>query len=135
MSTTSVHRYQDPRGANWLVFAGVLLMMSGLLDAIYGIAAVTTSVFFDPKPEFIFGDLTLWGWVNILVGAAQVFAALSIWRGGQFGRWFGVLAGTIGAFAALLSFGGAPLWSAAVLSVDVLLIYGLLRYGGQHQHV
>ena len=73
MSTSSVHRYEDPRGANWLVFAGVLLMMNGILNAIYGIAAVTTSVFFDPKPEFIFGDLTLWGWVNILVGAGQLF--------------------------------------------------------------
>src|SRR4051794_22664409 len=52
VSTSSVHRYEDPQGTNWLVFAGVLLMMSGLLDAIYGIAAVTTSVFFDPKPEF-----------------------------------------------------------------------------------
>jgi hypothetical protein len=135
VSTSSARTYHDPQGANWLVFAGVLLMMSGILDVIYGVAAVTTSVFFEPKPEFIFGNLSLWGWVNIIIGAAAILATLSIWRGGQLGRFYGILVGTLGALAALLSFGAAPLWSAAVLSVDVLLIYALVRYGGQHVRV
>ena len=41
----------------------------------------------------------------------------------------------LSAIAALLSIPAYPLWSLAVFAVDVLIIYGLAAYGGQHRRV
>ena len=32
--------------------------------------------------------LSIWGWIAIGFGALESLAALSVWRGGGFGRWF-----------------------------------------------
>ena len=60
----------------------------------------------------------------------QLFAAFSIWSGGGFGRWIGIIAASFSAVGALLSIPGFPLWSIAVFGVDLLIIYGLAAYGG-----
>lgn len=66
----------------------------------------------------------------LIVGALQILAAFSIWRGGAFGRWFGIAVATLDAIAALLSIPGCPVWSLAVFTIDVLIIYGLAVHGG-----
>ena len=72
------------------------------------------------------------GWVILLIGIIQIIAAFSIWAGGEFGRWIGVFAASLSAIGALLSMPGFPLWSVCVFFIDVLIIYGLVAYGG-HQ--
>jgi hypothetical protein len=132
-SSYSSGLHDEPRGANWLLFAGILLMIGGILNAIYGISAVAGSALFGSDIDFVTGNVKTWGWINAILGFAQIAAALSIWRGGQFGRWFGIIAASLAAMGDLLSLPAYPLWSLAVLAVDVLVIYGLLAYGGQHR--
>ena len=59
------------------------------------------------------------------LGVLQGLAAVSIWRGGEFGRWFGILAAGLGGLAAMMSIPAHPFWSLALLAIDVLVIYGL----------
>jgi hypothetical protein len=61
----------------------------------------------------------------------QLFAAFSIWSGGGFGKRIGIIGASLSAIAALLSIPGYPLWSLAILAIDILIIYGLTSYGGQ----
>ena len=61
----------------------------------------------------------------------QVLAALSIWQGGEFGRFFGIGVAGLSMIGALLSLPAYPFWSLAVFALDVLIIYGLAAYGGQ----
>ena len=70
------------------------------------------------------------GWCVLVIGVVQLFAAFSIWSGGQFGRWVGIIAASVNAVFALLSIPGYPLWSIAVFGIDLLIIYGLAAYGG-----
>ena len=79
--------------------------------------------------------LNTWGWIILVIGVAQLFAAYSIWRGGQFGRWFGIIAAGLSSIAALLSIPAYPFWSLAIFAVDVAIIYGLAAYGGQGRTV
>lgn len=65
-----------------------------------------------------------------MIGALQVFAAFSIWRGGSYGRWFGIFVAGVSAIGALLSIPAYPFWSLTIFAVDVLIIYGLAAYGG-----
>ena len=117
-------------GSGWVLFAGIMLMIIGVLNAIYGIAAIDKSSFFVANTQYILSDLQTWGWVLLIIGVLQLFAAFSVWRGGSFGRWFGIAVASFNSIAALLSIPAYPFWSLAIFAIDVLVIYGLTTYGG-----
>jgi hypothetical protein len=120
-------------GAGWVLFAGIMLALAGILNVIYGIAAISKSHFFTDNAHFIISSLKTWGWVGVLLGATQLLAASSIWRGGSFGRWFGIGAAALSAVAALMSIAGYPFLSLTLFALDVMVIYGLATYGGRGQ--
>ena len=123
----------DEAGGGWILFAGIMLMLVGLLNVIWGIAAVGNSSFFVHNTKYILSDLNTWGWVTIIVGVVQMLAAYSIWAGNQFGRWVGITVAGLSAISALMSIPAYPFWSLAIFAVDILVIYGLSAYGGQHR--
>jgi hypothetical protein len=120
-------------GAGWVLFAGIMIMMVGVLNIFWGIAAIDNSSFFVNDSTFIFSNLNTWGWIVLIIGALQLAAAFSIWAGGSFGRWFGIAAATVNAIAALLSIPAYPFWALAIFAIDVLVIYGLSAYGGDRR--
>jgi hypothetical protein len=119
------------RGTGWLLFAGIMVLIAGILNFIWGIAAIDGANFFVEDDRYILSDLNTMGWIVLIIGAIQVLAAFSIWAGGEFGRWIGILGACFGAVGALLSIPGFPLWSVCVFGLNVLIIYGLMVYGGQ----
>jgi hypothetical protein len=123
--------YVDERGDGWLVFAGIMLMIVGVMNFIGGIAAIDDSKFFVGNAQFVISDLNTWGWVILLTGAVQVLAAVGIWARNQLSRWLGVGFASVNALAQLLMIAAFPLWSLALFSVDLLIIYGLVVYGGR----
>jgi hypothetical protein len=118
------------RGGGWLVFAGIMILIAGVLNSIWGIAAIDSASFFIEQERFILSDLNTWGWVILIIGILQLFAAFSIWSGGGYGRFIGIVTATVSAIGALLSMPGYPFWSLAVFGLDILIIYGLSAYGG-----
>jgi hypothetical protein len=118
-------------GAEWVMFAGVMVMLAGVLNFIWGIAALESSHFFASNATFIVSDLHTWGWIAIVLGVLEAFAAASIFGGGEFGRWFGIMAASFNAISALLSIQAYPAWGLCLFAVDVLVIYGLAAYGGE----
>jgi hypothetical protein len=126
---------EEPSGAGWLLFAGIMVVIVGVLNVIYGIAAVSNSSFFVNDQKYIVSDLKTWGWVTLILGVLQLLAAFSIWSGGQYGRWFGIIAAGLSSIAALLSIPAYPFWSLAIFAVDVAIIYGLTVYGGRGRGV
>ena len=118
-------------GPGWILFAGIMIVVAGVLNIIYGIAAIDNATFFVNDAKYIFSDLKTWGWIVLILGVLQVFAAFSIWQGGSYGRWFGIFVASLSAIGALLSIPAYPFWSLAIFAIDVLIIYGLATYGGQ----
>jgi len=121
----------EQTGAGWIVFAGIMLLIAGVLNLIYGIAAVGNSKFFVHETQYILSGLNTWGWVTIVIAALEIIAAFSIWSGGGFGRWFGIIAASLSSIGALLSMPAYPFWSLAIFAIDILIIYGLAAYGGR----
>ena len=121
----------DIRGAGWLTFAGIMVFLVAVLNMIYGIAAIDGSKFFIEDEKFILSDLNTWGWIVLIIGVLQLVAAFSIWAGGEYGRWIGVITAGVSAIGALLALPGYPFWSLAVFALDILIIYGLTTYGGR----
>ncbi|MGZ6574463.1 MAG: DUF7144 family membrane protein [Solirubrobacteraceae bacterium] len=119
------------RGAGWILFAGIMLAIAGSLNFIWGIAAVSSSHFFVANASFILSDLNTWGWIAIAFGAIEFLAALSIWRGGAFGRWFGIFVAGLAVIAAMMMIPAYPFWALTLVAIDLLVIYGLAAYGGK----
>lgn len=119
------------KGAGWITFATVMVVIAACLNVIWGIAAVSSSHFFVANAHYILSDLNTWGWIMIGFGAVEAVAALSIWRGGEFGRWFGIIVAGLAAIAALMSIPAYPFWSLTLVAIYVLVIYGLAAYGGR----
>jgi hypothetical protein len=119
------------KSAGWVLFAAIMLVMGGVLSIIWGIAAVSSSHFFVAGASYILSDLNTWGWIVTGFGVVEALAALSVWRGGELGRWFGIFAAGLGGLAAMMSIPAYPFWSLALLAIDVLVIYDLAAYGGK----
>ncbi|HEY1511930.1 MAG TPA: hypothetical protein VGF93_23195 [Solirubrobacteraceae bacterium] len=117
-----------PRGAGRVVFAAVLLMLGGVLNVIYGIAAIGNSNFYSDHANFMFSNLKTWGWVVLIIGVLELFAAFSLTRGNTYGRWFAIGVGSLNAVAALLSISAYPLWSIAIFGLSLWIIHGLFVY-------
>jgi hypothetical protein len=122
-------------GANWVLFAGIMLMLMAILNVIWGIAAIDNSSFFVNDTNYILSSLNTWGWVALGIAALQAIAAFSIWKGGLFGVWFGIAAAGINAISALMAIPSYPFWSLAIFAIDIMIIYGLAAYGGQRRPV
>jgi len=117
------------RRAGWVTFAGVMLLIAGVLNVIYGIAAISDSSFFINDTRYIFSGLHTWGWVTLILGVIQLLAAFSLWGGGLYGRIVGIGAAGLSAIAALLSIPAYPLWSLAIFAVDVVIIHQIATRG------
>lgn len=125
--------YDADKGAGWILFAGIMLMIAGTLNTVGGIAAIDDANFYVQDAAYQFADLNTWGWFLLVVGLAQLAAAFSIWSGGSFGRVVGIASASANALIQLFFLPAFPLWSLAIFSLDLLVIYGLAVYGGRRQ--
>ena len=123
----------DEKGFGWLLFAATMLGLAGVLGVIDGIVALSRSKFYTPNSSYVFADLRTWGWITLIVGALLIIAAMGVFSGSGFARWFGIAMAGLNAIA----FFGAPsaqaypFWSLIVFALDVLVIYALAVYGGK----
>jgi hypothetical protein len=116
--------------SGWVTFAGVMLFIVGVLNIIYGIAAIGDSKFFVQDQKYILSNLNTWGWITLALGALQLIAAFSLWSGGLYGRAVAILAASLSAVGALLSIPAYPFWSLAIFAIDIIVIHQVAMYGG-----
>jgi hypothetical protein len=118
----------EERVTGWWIFAGIMLGISGFLNIIWGIAAISESHFTTVNGSaYIFSNLNTWGWVTLVLGGLEIIAAFSLWAGGSFGRWFGIIAAGLVAIGALLDVRVLPFWSICVFALSVIVIYQLAK--------
>ncbi len=117
------------KGLGRMVFVAILLLVAGTLNVIYGIAAVGNAHFFNGT-QYVFSSLHTWGWITIIVGVIELTAGFSLFAGGGYGRFIGIVAATLGALESLLSIGGAhPWWSLGIFALCLWVLHGLIVYG------
>ncbi|MGO9971760.1 MAG: hypothetical protein ACLP01_02805 [Solirubrobacteraceae bacterium] len=117
------------KGLGRVLFVAIMLLIAGVLNIIYGIAAVGNAHFF-ANTAYVFSSLHTWGWITIIIGVIQLGAGLSLMAGGGFGLVIGIIAASLGAIESLLSVGGAhPWWSLGIFALCLWILYGLVVYG------
>jgi hypothetical protein len=115
-------------GQGWAAFAATMVLIAGVFNVIYGLAAIVDDNYFSTS-DLLFGDLSLWGWIHLILGVLQVLTAALIFAGNELGALLGIMFAGFNAIAALLAIGAYPVWSVIILVIDGLIIYALTVYG------
>ena len=122
---------RSSRGASWLTFSAIVLMIGGLFALIDGLVAVNQSRFFTQNAVYVFSDLNTWGWIIFGLGVAGIASGVAVLSGRQWARWTGIIVAGVSALGQLLFAQAYPLWSLMIMAIDFLVIYGLVVYGGR----
>jgi hypothetical protein len=116
-------------GAGWIGFAGIMLILVGFFNVIDGIAAIRDSKYL--IHQLLFSNLHAWGWFFLIWGIFQIIAGFAVLGGAAWAAIVGIVTAFFNAIAQLSWINTNPWWAAIAITIDVLIIYGLLVYGGQ----
>ena len=107
-------------------FAGVLLAMAGLFQLLQGLSAVFKDTVFVASPDYVYSiDLTGWGWIHMLLGAAAVAVGIAVLYGQTWALATGILVAILSAVANFAFIPYYPVWALLVIAVDVAAIWAL----------
>ena len=119
------------RGYGLVLFASILLFVTGCFNIIQGIAAIANSHVFVAHAHYVFANLTTWGWITLILGVLQLLAAAGVVAGNQLARWFAVAVLGLNAIDQMFFIPTYPFWSLVIIAVDVVALYGLCAYGSR----
>lgn len=128
---TSHSRTADPGGVNpWaaggVMFAGVLLMVDGVLGAIKGIAGIASNTVYARINDYVFKfNVTAWGWIHVALGILLVVVGWGILRGFGWARGIGVALAALNMIANFMWLPYQPIWAVVSLAIDTFVIWAL----------
>jgi hypothetical protein len=107
----------------WVLFSGVMMLFSGIWIAFEGLFAFFRSTWF--VGSAVFGSLWIWAIAWLVFGVLLLAAGGAVMSGRSWGRWFGIVVVSLAALLHLLSFATYPWWSAVMIAIDILVLFGL----------
>ena len=111
------------------VFAAAMMMIGGVWHAMAGIAALVHDDIYVTTPDYIYSfDLTVWGWVQLLLGILVAVAGFAILKGQIWARSVGIALACLSLIASFLFMPLYPLWSLSIIALDVFVIWALAVY-------
>lgn len=114
----------------WAAFAGIMLIIYGVVDVIQGIAALVNNEFFVITEEYVFEfNITTWGWIHLLGGIILILAGAGVFSGNVLARTVGVV---MAGLAVIWNFAWLPyypVWSIIAIAIGIAVIWALTVHG------
>jgi hypothetical protein len=114
--------------AGWIGFAGILLLIVGMVDFFQGLIGLFDDDYYVVTASgYLAVNLTTWSWILMLWGVLLVLAGLGLLGGQTWARWFAILIVGVNFFTQLGFLGNAnyPLWALTALTLNVIVLYAL----------
>ncbi|SHH77408.1 DUF7144 family membrane protein [Streptomyces sp. 3214.6] len=109
-----------------VVFAGVLMLCSGVLAVLQGIAAIAEDVVYARVGTYVYElSLTGWGWIHLVLGVVAAATGVALLKNAHWARFPGILLAALSLVAQFLFLPYEPLWSITVMAIDVFVIWSL----------
>lgn len=118
----------------WIGFAGVIMILSGMFQAIEGLVGIFRQAFYvvsNSSQVLIVNNVHTWGWINLVVGIVVMFAGISLFSGSMWARVVAVLFALISAIINMLYLPLYPIWSILCIALSVLVIYAVMAHGAE----
>ncbi len=116
----------------WGYFAGFMMMLLGVFEAIAGLAAIFKEDFYlVTQNHLLVFNFKTWGWISLVLGIVIFMAGLELLRGAMWARVIAVFLAGLSLIANMSFFDAYPWWSALMIVVDILVIYAITVHGGE----
>jgi hypothetical protein len=115
-------------GTGLVTFAGVMLILVGLIDVVDGLWALDRA---DTRSNgLLYADkLGGWGWFYLILGIVLVLAGIGVFYRSQAARWFGVFAASVALVGSFLWVFVFPITALVGIILASVVLYGLVAYG------
>ena len=117
-------------GSGWVAFAGAYLLITGCMNIIWGIVALSNKSAYI-EGGLVWSNLNTWGWIAIVAGGVQVLAGLLVLARRFAGQWLAGIVALVGLFVNFLSAGAYPLWSLLAIAADALVLWAVTVHGDE----
>ncbi|SDE25194.1 DUF7144 family membrane protein [Glycomyces harbinensis] len=112
--------------------AALLLLLGGCWQIGTGVQALATGGYFTAPDGYSFAfSIAAWGWVHLIVGVVAAAVGVALFRGGSTARLLGLALASASLIANFLWLPIEPLWSVALIGLDVVVIWSLATAGGR----
>ncbi|MEU1347572.1 hypothetical protein ACFYPA_12525 [Streptomyces sp. NPDC005775] len=116
----------NPWAAGGIMFAGVLLMVDGVLGAIKGIAGIASDDVYARINNYVFEfNVTTWGWIHLILGVIIAVVGWGILKGSVWARGIGVGLAALNMIANFMWLPYQPIWAVVSLAIDTFVIWAL----------
>jgi hypothetical protein len=130
MSERMPERRRSGVAVGFSIFAATMMILIGSFHAIAGLAAIFEDTFYKATPNYILEfDVTTWGWVHLIVGIVVVIAGFALFSGALWARTVAVFIAVLSAIANFAFIPYQPVWSLAIIAIDVFVIWALTAHG------
>lgn len=107
----------------WVRFSGIMMMIGGIANFIWGIAAVAKDTLLGK--ELLFFNLTTWSVIAMILGPVLAFAGVAVLYSQRWAVTFGMIWASLSIVFWLLVIWAFPALSILVITMDTLVIFGL----------
>jgi hypothetical protein len=109
------------------LFAGLMLVLVAMLQVLNGIAAIAEDTVFLTGYDYVFEfDLTIWGWIMLVLGVLSGVTAAGVLFQTSWGRLAGVLIAFLGVLSSFGFIPHYPWWGVVLLVFNSTVIWALL---------
>jgi len=117
----------------WVLFTGVVMMVSGLISLIQGFVALFDDDFYLVKAESLAIDLdyTTWGWLLVAFGVLLLGAGYAVMFGHLWARFVALVIVFVHAMINLTFLAAYPIWSIIAIALDLIAIYAIAVHGDE----
>ncbi|MFC4504226.1 MULTISPECIES: DUF7144 family membrane protein [Streptomyces] len=117
---------RDSWVAGGITFAGVLMLCSGVLGVLQGIAAIARDDVYTRVGDYVYAmNLTGWGWIHLVLGVFVAATGGALLRGMAWARFVGIFLAALSLVAQFLFLPYGPLWPITLMGIDVFVIWSL----------
>jgi len=122
-----------PTEAAWasggVVFAGVLMLMNGVLAIFQGISLLAEDDVWARVGDYVYKvSLTGWGVILLCLGVLAAVTGAFILRDASWARMTGIFLASLSMLAQFLFLPYAPVWSVIMIGLDFFAIWALAVY-------
>lgn len=130
-NTAPPRKQSNGSGAAWAssgtLFAGVLMVVIGILDILQGIAAIAEDDVYQRVGDYVFKfDLTSWGWIHLILGILVTAAGAGILKGSEWGRMGGIVLASLNVIAQFMFLPYHPWWALFSMAISIFVIWALV---------
>ena len=115
--------------AGWIGFAGILMVILGVLAFFEGLIALLRDNYYVVTPSgYLLFDVTGWGWIMLIWGIVLALVGLGLLNGASWARWTSILLVSINVFGQLGFLGNTndTVWLLITLTLNIIILYALI---------